>query len=136
MNGQQDRFVSGYDVDFTATTIFGDVIYDLVDPKNPSKGIFFEATRSEDFLGEVFMCIDPQTKHLLKAEMFTPTLDILDWIYDHPKAIESCGIIVRWTSYNNYVLFISSLTNGVRVHATQGGGYGRINQVELWDPSL
>ena len=136
INGQQDRFVSGFDIDFTATTIFGDVIFDYVDPKNPAKGIRFEATRSENFLGEIFMCMDTQTNDLLKVEMFTPTLDVLDWLYSHPNSLQTCQIIVRWTKYSNYVEFISSLVNGTRVHATQGGGWGRVNQVELWDPTL
>ena len=94
----------------------------------------FLAVETTDFLGEVFLCQDPATGDLLGARMYTPVADILDWFAHHPGAYARCGIIIRYSPYGNYADYITSLTNGVRLGITQGGGFGRVVDATLFVP--
>ena len=66
---------------------------------------------------------------------FAPLL-WLDWIIAHPNTEKECGIIIRWSEYGNYPDFITSLTCGVKLHTTVGGGQSRIIEVSLFVPGL
>jgi hypothetical protein len=68
--------------------------------------------------------------------MYSSVETILTWFAAHPAAYLDCGIIVRYSPYANFVDFISSISNGVRLGATQGGGAGRIVDGTLFDPTL
>ena len=70
----------------------------------------------------------------MHARMYTPVKVLLDWIARHPKAASDCGIILRYSPFNNYLDYITSLSAGVRLSVTQGGGYGRIVDVTLFVP--
>ena len=87
------------------------------------------------FPGRVlFLCQDPDTSDLLAARMYTPVANILDWIEDHPKAVNACQLIIRYSPFGNYADYITSLSSGVRLGVTQGGGQGRIVDVTLFVP--
>jgi hypothetical protein len=134
LNGELEKFIETYQLDFSGTTISANVDYDL-DPTDPSgTRLQLLAVETTDFLGNVFVCQDPNTKDLLSVEMYSPVANILDWIANHPGAYDSCGLIIRYSPYGNYADYITSLTNGVRLGITQGGGYGRVVDVTLFVP--
>jgi hypothetical protein len=134
LNGQLEKFVETYQLDFSGTTISANVDYDL-DPADPTgKTLQLLAVETTDFLGNVFLCQDPGTGDLLSVEMYSPVAGILDWLDKHPGAYDSCGLVIRYSPFGNYADYITSLTNGVRLGITQGGGYGRVVDVTLFVP--
>ncbi len=137
-NGEVDKFVSTSQLDLSGTTITANVDYDaVIDPQtqqpNPT-AIQFKAVETSDFLGSVFLCQDANTGDLLSAQMYTSVQTILNWFDSHPGSKAACGIIIRYSPFNNYVDYITSITNGVRVNITQGGGFGRVVDVVLFVP--
>ncbi len=136
VTGTRDRFVETYQLDFSGTTISANIDYDFAVPSDPTKGLTLEAVETTDFLGEVFLCQDPASGDLLRARMYSPVATILDWIRTHPTSTVACGLIVRFSPYNNYPDYITSLVNGVRLGITQGGGFGRVVDVTLFNPNL
>src|SRR5205823_1426357 len=134
INGQQNKFIMAYESFLGGTTISANIAYDYVDPKNPSKGIGFKSVETSDFLGDVFLCIDPNDNTMLLARMYSPVAQLLDWINKHNTAATGCGIIVRYSPYGNYPDYITSLSNGVEVSITQGGGFGRVVSTDLFVP--
>lgn len=134
INGQQNKFIMAYEAFLGGNTISANIAYDYVDPKNTSKGIALLSVETSDFLGSVFLCIDPNDDTMLEAKMYTPVAVMLDWINKHSQAASDCGIIVRFSPYGNYPDFITSLSNGVEVEITQGGGFGRVIDVDMFVP--
>ncbi len=138
LTGTRDKFIETYQLDLSGTTISANIDYDVVLDQNgnPSKtgDIIFKAVETTDFLGNVFLCKDDVSKDLLAVEMYTPVAVILDWLSAHPGTYQSCGLIIRYSPYGNYADFITSLTNGVRLGITQGGGFGRVVDVTIFTP--
>lgn len=134
VSGTRDRFVQTYQLDFSGTTISANIDYDFVDPKDQSKGINFLAVETTDYLGDVYLCWDADTSSMLHARMYTSVGAMLDWISSHKTASDACGIVVRWSPYNNFPDYITSLTYGVRLGITQGGGFGRVVDTTLFVP--
>jgi len=138
LTGTRDKFIETYQLELTGETISANIDYDvkLDSNGNPVKtgDIEFKAVETTDFLGNVFLCQDDATKDLLHVEMYTPVAEVLDWFSSHPGAYQSCQIIIRYSPYGNYADYITSLTNGVRLGITQGGGYGRVVDVTLFTP--
>ncbi|MDF2696692.1 MAG: hypothetical protein K0S65_5075, partial [Labilithrix sp.] len=54
----------------------------------------------------------------------------------HPGSYEACGIIIRYSPFNNYPHMLASTKAGIVVLVNQGSGYGRISSVEIYDPNL
>jgi hypothetical protein len=111
--------------------------------------IDIQAIEGADFLGEAFLCQDPQTGDILHARMYDSALDIIDWLAAHPggavnpnqggtypSAQSSCQIIIRRTPYDNFIDSITSKTYGVDLNVGGGQGLGRITDVVLFDPAL
>jgi hypothetical protein len=138
LDGQRDRFIETYQLDFTGSQITANVDYDFQIQQNgtPSNHIMFMAVETTDFLGDIFVCRDMATKDLLAVRMYTSVELILDWFAAHPTAYNDCQVIIRYSPYENYADYITSLLNGVRLGVTQGGGYGRIVDGTLFDPTL
>lgn len=138
LDGQRDRFIETYQADFSGQQITANVDYDFALDQNgqPTKQLMFLAVETTDFLGDVFVCQDPKTKDLLRARMYTSVETILDWIAQHPNTYDDCQIIIHYSPYENYADYINSLSNGVRLGVTQGGGFGRIVDGTLYDPTL
>lgn len=139
LTGEIDRFVEAYQLDLSGTTVSANINYDFqVDPYTGlpygDGSLEFKAVETRDFLGEVFLCRDDVTGDLLGVRMYTPVAEILDWLVAHPSQFDACGIIIRYSPYNNYVDYITTLTNGVRLGITQGGGFGRVVDVTLFVP--
>ena len=66
--------------------------------------------------------------------MYTPVANILDWLESHPGTYSACQMVIRYSPFGNYADYITSLTNGVRLGITQGGGFGRVVDVTLFVP--
>jgi hypothetical protein len=150
LTGTIERFVEAADLDFSGTTISANVNYEVLPPDNadgtpatPAQKlkvgdtgkIHLLAVETNDFLGEVFLCQDPNTGDLLGARMYTSVKGLLEWFDNHPGSYDSCGIIIRYSPFGNFVDYITSLQNGVRLGITQGGGFGRVNDVVLFVPN-
>ncbi len=134
LSGTRDKFIDTATLDLSGLTESVNLDYDLVDPNDPSKGITLKAVETTDFLGYTFLCLDASTNDLLAVKMYTPAANVLDWVNKHPDSVNSCGIVVRYSPYNNFPDYITSLTNGVRLGITQGGGFGRVVDVTLFAP--
>jgi hypothetical protein len=134
LSGTRDKFIDTAQIDLTGTTVSANVDIDLFDPLYPAKGYTLKAVETTDFLGYVFLCVDPDSNDVLAVKMYSPAADILDWIDKHPATVDSCGMVVRYSPYNNFPDYITSLTNGVRLGITQGGGFGRVVDVTLFSP--
>jgi hypothetical protein len=134
LSGTRDKFITTAQADLTGTTISANIDYDDFVPGSTSKGQVLKAVETTDFLGYVFLCLDPNTNDMLAVKMYTPAANVLDWINKHPNTVDDCGLIVRFSPYNNFPDYITSLTNGVRLGITQGGGFGRVVDVTLFAP--
>jgi hypothetical protein len=94
----------------------------------------FLAVETTDFLGDLFLCKDPLTHDVLSARMYTSVATILDWIAAHPGSYTACQIIIRYSPFGNYADYVTSLSGGVRLGITQGGGFGRVVDGTLFTP--
>lgn len=134
LSGTRDKFISTAVLDLSGLSETANLDYDFANPQDPSAGITIKAVETRDFLGYAFLCMDGATRDLLAVKMYTPAANVLDWINAHPNAVNDCGIIIRYSPYNNFPDYITSLTNGVRLGITQGGGFGRVVDVTLFAP--
>jgi hypothetical protein len=139
LNGEQNQFIETSNVDLSGITISAYVYYDC--QINTQTGqcmangaIQFDAVYSTDFLGDTFLCRDLTTGDLLTAQMYTSVGDMLDFLTAHPNVYSDCGLIIRYSPYDNYADYITSLNNGVTLGVTQGGGFGRIVDATLFVP--
>jgi hypothetical protein len=141
INGQLDKFISTYHCDLSGRTISMHLAWDwtmdstTLQPKGDNS-IDIKGFHADDFLGDVFLCQDADTKDLLKARMYTTTDYMLDWMIQHQTAVDECELIVRYSPFGNYPDYIASLLNGVMVGINQGGGKGRVIDAQMWIPGL
>jgi hypothetical protein len=148
-NGSEDVFVETAQLDFTGqvvTPIFDYLPVTTTDDAGVSTThIQIEAVETEDFLGDVFLCydqgsaanralIDGAPGDILNAHMYTSVETILNWITSHPGAQDACGIIVRYSPFNNYPDYIDAVLNGVRLNIEQGSGFGRVSDATIYVP--
>lgn len=132
INGQRDRFIPSASIDFTGTSISLNIDYN----PNPDGTAKIEAIISNDYMGDLFICRDPVTGDLLRVEQYESMAEVMTWIQDHPGSYEACGIIIRYSPFNNYPQMFASTTAGIVLLVNQGSGYGRIATVEVYDPNL
>ena len=101
-----------------------------------------EAIEGGDFLGEAFLCQDiggfptPGTGDLLGVHMYDSAASILTWITNHPGSEDACNIIVRYSPYDNYIDFITSLSRACRSTSTRVAVTDRVVGVIAYDPNL
>jgi hypothetical protein len=134
LSGTRDKFISTAVLDMSGLTETANLDYDLANPLDPTAGITIKAVETTDFLGYVFLCLDKGSNDLLAVKMYTPAANVLDWINRHPNSVTDCGMVIRYSPYNNFPDYITSLTNGVRLGITQGGGFGRVVDVTVFAP--
>jgi hypothetical protein len=139
LTGTLWQFIETGNLDFSGTTISASVDYTpVIDPNTmlpmTDGTIQFNAVETTDFLGLVFVCQDQTTGDLLTARMYDTVAGIQNWFAAHPGAYDNCGMITTYSPYDNYADYITSLTNGVELDITQGGGYGRVVDVVLFVP--
>jgi hypothetical protein len=137
-NSALDFFIQTANIDLSG--ISTDIVLDYnFSPPSAQTGTNVEAmsAESQDYLGDVFMCWEPAANPpLLAVPMYTPTQAVLNWLNSVPSSYADCGIVVRWSPYDNYVNLIESTAYGVRLQVTQGGGLGRIVGATLYVPNL
>jgi hypothetical protein len=138
LDGERNKFIETYQMDLSGIQITANIDYDFrLDANgNPTAAVLFLAVETTDFLGDLFVCQDANTGDLLTARMYTSVSSILDWLAAHPGAYDACQLILQYSPYGNYLDYVNSLLNGVRLGVTQGGGYGRIVDGTLFDPTL
>jgi hypothetical protein len=132
LTGTRDKFVDANQLEINGDTIAANIDYDI----DPTGQLTIQAVETTDFLGDVFVCKDTATGDILTARMYTAVAVVLDWFSAHPAAYNGCQMIIRYSPFNNYVDYITSLQNGVRLGVTQGGGFGRIVDATLFMPGL
>jgi hypothetical protein len=140
INGQRNQFVQTGSLDFSGVTITTNVDYlPINDPDSGAlTGATIAAVETQDFLGEVFPCVDPATSDILRVKMYSSSLDIVNWLEAHPGAQAACNIFIRYSPYDNYPDYITSVTNGVLVSVNPGAGSGasRIADATIFNPGL
>ena len=99
INSQRSQFIQTGSLDFSGVTITMNVDYIPVDPDGTGDATI-AAVETQDFLGEVFPCVDPNTGDLLRVKMYTSVLTIQDWLQQHPGAQTACGIFIRYSPYD------------------------------------
>jgi hypothetical protein len=157
INGERDKAITTAQLDFTGNLetyiVDFDPWVDVVTPDckynacgagftcNASKQcvdgtIKIDAIEASDFLGEVFVCQDGNTGDILSVRMYTSALTIVDWFANHPGSQAACDVIIRYSGYNNYIDFITSRANGVKLSINAGQGLGRVVDAVLYDPTF
>jgi hypothetical protein len=138
VNGQRDKFVATASFHIAGETLQMDFDYlpENVSADGQQETVHLVGVSAGNFLGEVFICKDPYTGDLLSAHMYSSMGEIIDWVQSHPGAYDNCNIIVRYSPYNNYPRFISSVANGIILQGNSGSGFGRVHYVQLFTPGL
>lgn len=139
INGQRDRFVETDELDFSGTSISLALDYiDELDPvtKQPTGNAHLVGASSNDYLGDVFLCRDPITGDVLDVEPFEAMARVLEWIDAHPGTPQACGLIVRYSPFNNYPSQLISQSAGMYVYVKAGDGFGRVSTVVAYDTTL
>jgi hypothetical protein len=140
INAQRSQFIQTGSLDFSGVTITTNIDYIPVhDPMTGAlSGAQIAAVETQDFLGEVWPCVDANTGDILRVKMYSSTLDIQNWLDAHPGSRTACNIFVRMSPYNNYPDYIWSTTNGVLlgINPGAGGGPPRVSDVTLFNPGL
>jgi hypothetical protein len=140
INGQRTQFVQTGALDFSGVTITTNVdylpTYDMT--SGALNGGTIAAVETQDFLGEVFPCVDAATGDILRVKMYTSSLTIVTWLEQHPGAQAACNIYIRYSPYDNYPDYITSIANGVlmSVNPGAGGGPSRIGDATIFNPAL
>ena len=140
INGQQDKFIETYQMDFSGITISANVDY-VFEKQGQANLVKVDAVETTDFLGEIFMCSDPASlpsgdDDLLHVRMYSSAATITQWFAGHPGTDTSCGMIYQYSLFGNYLDEITSTVNGIRLEINPGGGQGRVVGVTLYDPSI
>jgi hypothetical protein len=139
INAERSQFIQTGGLEFSGVTITMNVDYlPMYDANGVLTAGTVAAVETQDFLGEIFPCVDPISHDILRVKMYSSTLDILNWFDAHPGTRTACNIFVRTSPFNNYPDYIISVTNGVllAVNPGAGGGPGRIADVTIFDPAL
>lgn len=132
INGQRDRFISSASIDFSGSSLSLNLDYE----QQPDGRMKLQAVQSNDYMGDLFLCRDPVTADLLRVEQYESMAEVVDWLQKHPGTYDACGIIIRYSPFNNYPHMLASTTAGIVLLVNQGSGYGRISSVEIYDPNL
>jgi hypothetical protein len=132
----RDKLIETATLDFTGVleNYLVDYDYDRDAKGNTLPTIRIKAIEAPDFLGEVFLCY--YGGDLLHVGMYTSAAYIVDWLANHPGAADACDIVLRYSPFGNYLDYITSRTNGVKVSINQGTGLGRVVDALLYDPTL
>jgi hypothetical protein len=139
INGSQDKWIETFQVDFSGVEVSANVDYQMV-TKGQSKSLQVMAVETTDFLGETFLCSDPNADPqdedaILRVRMYTAASAITGWFARHSDANTSCGMIYQYSEFGNYLDHVTSTTNGIRLDINPGGGQGRVVGVTFYDPN-
>jgi hypothetical protein len=135
LNGVRDVFRETFEMDFSGSslTLLVDYLPVKIGDETRQKIV---GVSSNDYLGDLFLCRDPKTGDLLRVEQYESMATILDWIEKHPGSRDACGLMVRYSPYNNYPHLLHSKAASMYVIVKQGSGYGRVSTVVAYDSSI
>jgi hypothetical protein len=139
INGQRTQFIQTGALDFSGVTVTMNIDYlPVTDATGTLTDGIVAAVETQDFLGEVFPCVDPATGDILRTKMYSSSLDIVNWLEQHPGAQTACNMFIRYSPYDNYPDYITSVTNGVLLSVNRGAGDGpsRIGDATIFNPAL
>jgi hypothetical protein len=139
INGQRTQFIQTGSLDFSGVTTTMNIDYvPVTDATGALTDGIIAAVETQDFLGEVFPCVDAATGDILRAKMYSSALDIVTWLEQHPGAQTACNIFIRYSPYDNYPDYITSVTNGLLLSVNRGAGDGpsRIGDATIFNPTL
>ncbi|HEX8789569.1 MAG TPA: hypothetical protein VF765_01360 [Polyangiaceae bacterium] len=99
------------------------------------------AVESQSYLGLIMACAQPSTtvsgtQDILAVRMYDNAATILDWIANHPGAVASCGVQIKYSIYGNYADYISFNNNGVRFGLNPGFGGSVVSDGTVFDPNV
>ena len=140
INAQRTQFIETGSLDFSGVTITTNV--DFLPQFDSTTGALNGGTiagvETQDFLGEVWPCVDPASGDILRVKMYSSVLTIQDWLDAHPGAQAACNIFIRYSPYDNYPDYVVSTINGVWLSVNPGaaGGPSRIGDATLFNPAL
>jgi hypothetical protein len=140
INAERSQFIQTGSLDFSGVTVTTNI--DYIPQYDATSGALtgaqIAAVETQDFLGEVWPCVDQNTGDILRVKMYTSVLDIQNWLDTHPGSRSACNIFVRMSPYNNYPDYIWSNANGVlmAINPGAGGGPARVADATLFNPGL
>lgn len=142
INASRDRFVREEEIQTTGvaiSTVIGTVPV-LKDGLVVPGLTRLASADSQDFLGEVFVC--KSGGDLLAVRMFTPADVVLEWINNHPSAVNGCNLIIDYFEFGSVISRVTSITNGVIVNFTRPSGItaqannSAVSDVDFFAPGL
>jgi len=140
VNGSQDKFINTHELDFSGTTI--SLNMNFIYPPDPithqddfTKKPKVAAAETTDFLGEYWICQDPDNGDVLRVRMYTSAQTILQWFTDHPSSVAGCDVVFRYGPFGNYLDYITARATGVRLGINPGSGSGRVIDITAYDPA-
>ena len=145
IDGSRDKFYNTYNVDFSGTSVDGNLDYEYTPVAGGDGGtsnniLVVRAFETQNYIGMVFPCeqTDPVTGQpdVLSVRMYANEADILSWIAKYPGSIAACNIQIKYSIYGNYADYISFLQNGVRLGLNPGFGGSVVSDVTLFDPNV
>lgn len=132
LNAQRDKFIPSATANFSGSSLSLDLDYD----PQPDGSMQIDGLQSNEYMGDIFLCVDPASGDLLRAEQYESMAEIQDWLRLHPGADSECELVVRYSAFNNYPVMLAAKKAGIVVNVGQGSGVGRITTIEMYDPSL
>ncbi len=113
INGEVNQFVPASALTMSGVLSQLTAYYDACAQGPAGTGIecTWRAARSAGFLGRVFVCASGAD--VLSAGTSTTVGSMLEWLTVHPEAYDACGLIIRYSPYDNYATTIQSGANGV-----------------------
>jgi hypothetical protein len=132
VNEQLDRFVPSASLVFGGSSLTLDMDY----TENPDHTIRLEAVSSDSYMGNIFLCEDPNTGHLLSIEQYESMDVILEWLDTHSGSRDACQIITRFSAFGDYPQLLAAKGAGVILGVGLGSGVGRITNIQIYDMAL
>jgi hypothetical protein len=95
-----------------------------------------EAVTSDSYMGNIFLCVDPNSGDLLSIEQYESMDVIQNWLNTHPGSRQACGIMTRFSAFGDYPQMLHARNAGIVLDVGLGSGVGRITTIQIYDTSL
>jgi hypothetical protein len=135
---QLDKFIPSATIVMGGSSLTLDLYYThpIGPDGQPLKNMQIEAVQSDNYMGNIFLCIDDQTGDLLSVEQYESMDVIQDWLDGHPGSRTACDILTRFSAFGEYPLLFAAKNAGVVLDVGAGSGIGRITHIEMYDTTL
>jgi hypothetical protein len=132
VNEQLDKFIPSASIVFGGSSLTLDLDY----VQQPDKTMRLEAVTSDSYMGNIFLCVDPNSGDLLSIEQYESMDVIQNWLNTHPGSRQACGIMTRFSAFGDYPQMLHARNAGVVLDVGLGSGVGRVTNVQIYDTSL